>query len=110
MADPLEKKKKKAHYDTRMVNYGRERIEVPTSAMKGAPRKNVVKGVLAEETKYDTDYKMELPENFQNIFTAREEHTSMAFEYIRTEGQPSRKLDLDPKKVKINHDSIANSY
>ena len=67
-----DKRKKKTHYGTKLVSYGRERIEVPTSALRTAPRKRMIKGVLAEETKYDTDYKMELPEYFQNIFTARE--------------------------------------
>merc|ERR1711915_990484 len=75
------KKEKYTDYPTKEIAYGRERIEVPTSAMRFARKPVILKGLLSEDTAYDVDHKMELPDNFQNIFTAREEHTSNAFEY-----------------------------
>ena len=52
----------------------------------------------------ETDYEMDIPQDFQNIFTNREEMTSRAMEYVRSNGSPTKVPTLDPQIMQVNHD------
>ena len=66
----IRKYKNDYDYEEKEVIYGQEKISIPSTIT--LPKQELVKGDLSgQDARMETDYRMELPDDFQNIFTAR---------------------------------------